>query len=71
MALLAGHPLLALGHNPLVVLAGAVGIGLLLFQMVAGRRIRLVLTRKQSRAILFAGVLLVLMNWAFVILYVG
>jgi hypothetical protein len=71
LALLSGEPVTALLYNPLVFVVAAVAATALALRITFARRLELDLTPRQRRALLPAGVLVLLANWAYVIRFVG
>jgi hypothetical protein len=57
--------------NPLLFTVLAVAAALLVVRVAFGRAVRIHLTRAEKRIAWIVGIALVLLNWAYVIVYVG
>lgn len=71
LRVLQGDPAGAWLHNPLVFSVLAIFLAATGLRLAAGRKIQIRLTRAERFAAWVAGVVLVLVNWAYVIICVG
>jgi len=71
LAFLHGHPIQAWLYNPLLFSFLGIATGVIFIRVLIGKSPRLVLTRTERAAALAALSILFVMNWLYVIRYVG